>query len=96
MSLPVKYAIHILSRSGKEGSSPCRMTISMEMSHHGFFEIYRIKIRAQASTFFFLRIFLYYIDIHKVHEKEKCIPLRSNIPMVVNVRAELNVYGNVS
>ena len=32
-----------------------------------FFEIFRIKIRDQASTFFSLRIFLYYIDIHIVH-----------------------------
>ena len=28
------FAIHILSRSGYEGSSPWIMTISMEMSHH--------------------------------------------------------------
>ena len=40
------------------------------------FEIYRIKIRAQASTFFSLRIFLFfYIDIHIVHEKEKMYSL---------------------
>ena len=73
-----------------------RMTISMEVSHHGFFEIFRIKKRAQASTFFSLRIFLYYIDIHMVHEREKCTPLRSYISRAVNVGAELNVYGNVS
>ena len=60
------------------------------------FEIFRIKIRAQASTFFSLRIFLYYIDIHIVHEKENCTPLRSYIPRAVNVGAELNVYENVS
>ena len=72
------------------------MTISMEMSHHGFCEIFRNKIRAQASTFFSLRIFLYYIDIHMVHEGEKCTPLRSYVSMAVNVGAELNVYGNVS
>ena len=72
------------------------MTILMEMSHHGFFEIFRIKIRAQASTFFSLRIFLYYIDIHMVHEREKCTPLRSYISRAVNVEAELNVYGNAS
>ena len=53
--------------------------------------------KAQASTFFSLRIFLYYIDIHIVHEKEKCTPpLRSYIPRAVHVGAELNVYGNVS
>ena len=40
--------------------------------------------------------FLYYIDIHMVHEREKCTPLRSYIFRAVNVRAELNVYGNVS
>ena len=51
----------------------------MEMSHHGFVEIFRIKIRAQASTFFSLRFFLYYIDKHMVHEREKCTPLRSYI-----------------
>ena len=35
---------------------------------------------------FTVRFFLYYIDIHKVHEKEKCTPLRSyNIPRAVNV-----------
>ena len=61
-----------------------------------FFKIFRIKIRAQARTFFSLRIFLYYIDIHIVHEKEKCTPLRSYILRAVNVGAELNVYGNVS
>ena len=55
-----------------------------------------LKIRAQASTCFSLRIFLYYIDIHLVHEKEKCTPLRSYIPRAVNVGAELKVYGNVS
>ena len=96
MSLSVYHTIHILSRAGQEGSSPWRMTISMKMSHHGFFEIFRIKIRAQASTFFPLRIFLYYIDIHMVHEREKCTPLRSYISRAVNVGAELNVYGNVS
>ena len=74
-----------------EGSSPCRMTISTD-----FFEIFIIKIRAQASTFFSLRIFLYYIDIHIMHEKEKCTPLRSYIPRAVNVGAELNIYGNMS
>ena len=65
-------------------------------SHKGMYsEMFRIKIRAQASTFFSLRIFLYYIDIHIVHEKEKCTPLRSYV-WAVNVGAELNVYGNVS
>ena len=49
----------------------------MEMSHNRFFEIFRIKIRAQASTFFSLRFFLYFIDIHMVHEREKCTPLSS-------------------
>ena len=64
----------------------------MEISHYGFLEIFRIKIRAQWSTFFSIPFFLYYIDIHIVHEKEKCTP----IPRAVNVGAELNVYGNVS
>ena len=45
--------------------------------------------------FFSLRIFLYYIDIHMVHEREKCTPLRSFIFRAVNVGAELNVCGNV-
>ena len=96
VSLSVYFAIHILSRSGKEGSGPWRMTISMEMTHHDFFEIFRIKIRAQASTFYSFRFIHYYINIHIVHEREKCIPLRSYISMAVNVVAELNVYGNVS
>ena len=69
---------------------------SVGMSHHGFLEIFRIKVRAQAGTFFSLRIFLCYIDIHIVHEKEKCTPLRSYISRAVNVGAEFNVYGNVS
>ena len=68
----------------------------MKGSHYGIFEIFRIKIRAKASTFFSLRIFLFYIDIHVVHEREKCSPLRSYISRAVNVAAELNVYGNVS
>ena len=63
-----------------------------ELSRHGFCEISRIKIRAQASTFFSLRIFLYCVDMHMVYEKEKCIP----ISRAVNVGAELNVYGNES
>ena len=66
----------------------------MEMSHHGFFEVFRIKIRAQANTFFSLRV--YYIDKHMVHEREKCTPLRSYVSKAVNVGAELNVYENVS
>ena len=41
-------------------------------------------------------LILYYIDIHMVHEREKCTPLRSYIPRAVNVGAELNVNGNVS
>ena len=60
---------------------------------------HRIKIRAQASTFFSLQIFLfflYYVDIHMVHERGKCTPLRSYISRAVNEGAELNVYGNVS
>ena len=69
--------------------------ISMEVSHHGFFEIFRIKIRAQASAVFSLRIFLYYIDIHMVHEREKGTPLRSYKSRAVNIGAELYVYGNV-
>ena len=64
--------------------------ISMEMSHNGFFEI-----RAQTSTFFSLRIFLHYIDIYMVHEREKYTPLRSYISRAVNVGAELNVYWNL-
>ena len=59
----------------------------MEMSHHGIFEIFRIRIRAQASSLFSVRIF---------HEREKCTPLRSYISSAVNVGAELDVYGNVS
>ena len=70
----------------------------MEMSHHGFCKIFRIKIRAQAITFFSLRIFIYYIDIHIVHEREKCTctPLRSYVSRAANVGVALNVYGNVS
>ena len=54
-------------------------------------------MRAQASTFFFLRIFLYYIDLHMVHGREKCTSLRSYISRTVDVGAEpeLNVNGNV-
>ena len=61
------------------------------MLHHGFFfwNFKNFKVRAQASTFFSLRFFLYYIDIHIVHEKEKCTHLRSYIPRAVNVVAEL-------
>ena len=57
-----------------------------------------MKIRAQANTFFSLRIFLYYIDIHMVHEREKSstTPLRSYISRAVKVGAELNVYENES
>ena len=51
--------------------------------------MFLVKIRAQASTFFSLRIFLYNIDIHIVHEKEKCTPLRSYIPRAVNVGAKV-------
>ena len=36
MSLSVYFTIYIISRSGKEGSSLWRMTISMEVSHQGF------------------------------------------------------------
>ena len=61
-----------------------------------FFEIFRIKILARASTFFSLRIFLYHIDIHMVHKGEICTPLRSYIPRAVKVKAEVNVHGNVS
>ena len=68
----------------------------MEISYLGFCEIFRIKIRAQASTFFSLRIFLYFIDIHILHEREKCTPFRSYISRAVNVGTELNVYGNLS
>ena len=60
----------------------------MEMSNHEFFEIFRIKIRAQASTFFSLRFFLYHFKIHIVHDNEKCTPLLSYIPRAVNVGAE--------
>ena len=59
-------------------------------------EIFRIRIRAQASINFSLRIFLYYIYKHMVHEREKCTPLCSYISRAVNGGAELNVYGNVS
>ena len=38
--------------------------------------------------FFSLRIFLYHIDIHMVHEREKCTPLRSYKSSAVNVGAE--------
>ena len=68
------------------------MTISMEMSDHGIFEIFWIKIRAQACTFFSLPIFLYHFDIHMVHKGEKCTPLRSYIARAVNVEAELYVW----
>ena len=69
--------IHILSRSGKGDSSPWRMTFSMEMSHHGFFEIFRIKIRAQAIEYIFLlkNYSLLYRYIHMVHEREKMYSL---------------------
>ena len=54
-----------------------------------YLKIFRIKIRAQASTFFSLRFFLYYVDMHMVYEREKCTPLRSYISRAVNVGAEL-------
>ena len=60
----------------------------MDMSHHGFFGIFRIIIGTIAKTLFSLRIFLYYINIHMVHEREKCTPLRSDISRAVNVGAE--------
>ena len=43
-----------------------------------------LKIRAQSSTIFTLQIFLYYINMHMVHETEKCSPLRSYISSAVN------------
>ena len=42
----------------------------MKMSHHRFFEIFRIKIWVQVSTFFSLQIFLYYIDTHSAWERK--------------------------
>ena len=55
-----------------------------------FFEIFRIKIRAQASTFFSLRIFLYHIDVDMGQERKKCTPLRWYISRAANVVAKLN------
>ena len=67
------------------------------MSHHVFFKIFRIKIRAQARIFSpYELFFIISIDVHMVHEREKCTFLRSYISKAVNVGAELNVYGNVS
>ena len=37
-----------------------------------------------------------YIVKHIVHEREKCTPLRSYLSRALNVRVDLNVYGNVS
>ena len=68
----------------------------MDISHNGFLEIFRIKIRAQSSIFFFLRIVLYNINTHKVRERGKCTYLHSYISWAVNGGAELNVYGKVS
>ena len=56
------------------GFKSWRMTFSMEMSRHRFFENFKIKIRAQTITFSSKRIVLYYIDIHKVHERENVPP----------------------
>ena len=58
----------------------------MEMSTTDFLKLHE---PAQASTFFSLRIVLYYMDIHMAHEREKCTPLRSYISRAVNVGAEL-------
>ena len=68
----VSLACYSYSKSVRlrEGSSSWWKTISMEMSHHIFLEVFRIKIRAQASTLFSLRIFLYYIDTHVVLERK--------------------------
>ena len=68
----VSLACYSYSKSVRlrEGSSPRRKTISMEMSHDGSFEIFRIKIRVQASTFFSWGIFLYYIDTHGALERK--------------------------
>ena len=54
---------------------------------------FRVKIRAKPSTFYSLRISIYYIDMHMVHKREKCTPLCYYISRFVNVGAELNVYG---
>ena len=92
-------AVVILFRDSYSKSVRLRRFMSVENDYLNgdvipriFFLIFRIKIRAQASTFFSLRFFLYYIYIHMVHEKEKCTSLHS----AVNVGAELNVHRNVN
>ena len=73
------------------------MTILMEMSHHDFFEIFKIEniVRPQSITFFPLLICLYCIDMHVVRKREKCTPLGSYIskPRIVNVGAEIDSIG---
>ena len=67
------------------------------MSHHGFFfKFSELKYERKRVHFSPCAFLFYFIDIHIVHEKEKCTLLRSYIPKAVNVGAELNVYGNVS
>ena len=47
MSLSVYFTIHILSRSGKEGSSPWRMTISMECHITDFLKFSELKYECE-------------------------------------------------
>ena len=62
MSLSVYFAIHILSRSGWEGTCPWRMTISMEMSHHGFiFKFSELKYKRKRVRFSPCEFFSYAI-----------------------------------
>ena len=55
------------------------------MSLRGFFEIFWIKLRTPPCTFFSLRIFLYYIDMHMEHKREKCTLLHLYISRAVKV-----------
>ena len=71
------------------------MTISMLMSSHRYFFIFLELKYEHKRVLFFLRRFLTYIDIHVVHKREECTPLRSYICKAVNIVAQLNVYENV-
>ena len=59
-----------------------------------FFENFWIKKRSQASKFFSLRIFLHDIDIHIVHEREKCTLWCSYISWAVIIGRSLSWWGD--
>ena len=72
MSLLVYDAIHILYWSSYESSSPLTTTISMEVSHHGFFKIEFSELKYERKQVpFILKIFsLLYLYTHGAWEKK--------------------------